>query len=479
MAAPQRSKQEEIKATIYALVQEKQKVLYDKEQIQQLCEIKGKNWVTRSVNLLIQEGAIRLASKEEEEYLICPTQEKNEDLLREEEIMSEEEVSISSVLSSSETTCDSDPIIQESVEEEGNTHPRLEQFLDLSNLSKRMLSFFIHSQIDYLQTTFEKVKSFFGLSNKQLERALDELTFNQFIQTSNFQRDIEFRQESIEGIEHHLKKIEGSELKRFNQTFQPQSVDVLSSTRVSKGSLLKAYESDLSKRKQSLEEIKAAQTIASITDEAIKTKTDSKGEKQPISTLKNRSLTQVENDLTAIPQCLPPSPSTPRPFLTRIRNEVQPEISQTLHQQIKTVNSPKKWAIPTSDYSERFFLIYHQHLLELSESFNDMLTSNDTLVLVMSEESGKRKINLNQLHLILTAPWKLETWKIPMDSEEESAVLNHAIVSELSLQLILHPNAQFFVLSNSEGFLTAIHHLKQRLKLKDDQVQLLPSFYES
>ncbi len=57
MAAPQRSKQEEIKATIYALVQEKQKVLYDKEQIQQLCEIKGKNWVTRSVNLLIQEGA--------------------------------------------------------------------------------------------------------------------------------------------------------------------------------------------------------------------------------------------------------------------------------------------------------------------------------------------------------------------------------------------------------------------------------------
>lgn len=141
-------------------------------------------------------------------------------------------------------------------------------------------------------------------------------------------------------------------------------------------------------------------------------------------------------------------------------------------------SAPLTCLIPASTYEARVFLIDTENVgVPFCEQLKEVLTEKDTIILMLSPHSASRSIPTHLLHLVLNAPWQTKSFEVPIFQTKNDA-LDHALVSELTIQLLEHRNHQFFILSKDQGFLSAIHHLKDRLALNEDQVQLLPSFYE-
>ena len=59
-------------STLLNTLKERKKIIYDKEVIQSLCSIKSKQWVTRTVNDLMNQSLIQIVQQEEQTFLIYP-----------------------------------------------------------------------------------------------------------------------------------------------------------------------------------------------------------------------------------------------------------------------------------------------------------------------------------------------------------------------------------------------------------------------
>lgn len=174
----------------------------------------------------------------------------------------------------------------------------------------------------------------------------------------------------------------------------------------------------------------------------------------------------------------------PLPFIAPNKDtEAKKEETTTLNNSVslkkeETTEKTEISLIPASDYLSRLFIIDTENIwIPITESLNSILTENDKLLLMFSSANMNRSLSAHMLHLILNAKWKTETFEIPI-FQTKSNSLDHALIAELSFQINQHPSHQFFILSKDKGFLSAIHHLKVRFNLKDDQIQLLPHFFQ-
>lgn len=127
-------------------------------------------------------------------------------------------------------------------------------------------------------------------------------------------------------------------------------------------------------------------------------------------------------------------------------------------------------------YGNRVYLIDTENVgLLIDESILSQLTSDDTVLLCLSDKSGRERISSEQLHWILEAECKVKSLLVKTCGRGRND-LDHVLVAELVVLLTEKPNSQFIILSHDQGYLAAVSHLIKRLKLKNSQILLKKKF---
>lgn len=141
-----------------------------------------------------------------------------------------------------------------------------------------------------------------------------------------------------------------------------------------------------------------------------------------------------------------------------------------------TVKEVAPKLVQNQAYKNHIYLIDTENVgLLIQKSVLEQLTSDDVVLLCLSDKSGKERLSSEQLHWILEAKCKVKSLLVKTEGKGRND-LDHVLVAELVLLLTKMPEAQFIILSKDQGYLAAIKHLMERMDLKKEQILLKRQF---
>lgn len=396
-------------STLLNTLKERKKIIYDKEVIQSLCSIKSKQWVTRTVNDLMNQSLIQIVQQEEQTFLIYP--EETTDTLN---LMDEIQEQLDSLQKNKVLFSKLNPFLPLSLPSSTPSPLMIDTLTPLSQEEQTFLYF--------LNTLKNRFHTFPLICLKKTFHSLTN-SFESLL-ISFYQRGWLVFTEDASEIQLIL-------------SFDPS----LFRTPPSLANEMNLYLTELMR-------YRAKQLVFQFSEEAHQEKA-------------TRQLTEEKKRLKKEICSLTKRLST----LSSQQESMTHQLNETIHlthdpSPIQTLLQTENGRILLVDVSalETFF----------TEKLQETLTAKDHVILFFNQHHMLQLTTLKLLHFLLNAPWKTSSFEIELVNDQ-----NYAFMIELTLLIGEHPDKEMVLLSKNQRFAETIHFIFKRLRLPSNRIQFI------
>lgn len=487
MSQVEQTKSQWMEEQVYQLVRSTPNLPYDKEKIQLACQIQSKLWVTRSVNSLIKKGLIQKAQRQDCEVLVSCSSVLDE-------VKSQKTSVIEREVSSEREEIDPLSVQAQPTQEEG---------FGLSVQDRQVLSYVYTlsgSNRSIFELSYQKMGVATQLSKRKMKESVKTLKLFGFIETpcekqENWIRISSFgdsfiQENKIQSSDYELarpiyEQLSSPGRKLFSLLYQIPLENNLIQTdllRLHLGWKLDVLYAELC----SLEELNVVQLVTIDGESWIRfnrerflidfqLKAFDLQQLKKFETIRQTFLKKKANIQRHVQNAIASGGET-APKKKKKKKVVASTSSLSLVKRNSNPSNEKVFQAKRVDGEKRIFLLDTENVFELEEELFDELDELDQVIFLLSKESSRKQMSLGLFHQLVYGPWEVNSYCVKIFKSKSDA-LDHALVSELTLQLFEHPDAKFYIVSKDQGFLSAIRHLTHRLQLESDTIQLIPSFY--